>query len=344
MTDQRTLYRYWRVELAAPGSQPRNEVEVPIDGFWRAVAAKSKADYPVAIWHDGDDEVIKVGNKKFAGNMPEGNDFRDGTWNHCQAVTQEVYQAALDTGFWPDGKNARKMDDAEKMGIDVGSGDNAAPIEETIEEQIDAAVAKAQAITSIKTEDEARVANELAAKLKILFDLGDAARVQEKAPHDQAAKDVQAKWLPIIVPASDARERLVGKGGLVKRWLQAEQARIDEEARIERQRIAAEAERIRQENEKAAAEATDKGEPAPAPVAAPDPAPAAEPQRARAGSTFGRATGLRKVTRAKITDISKLLQALSAHKEMVEFAQTLANRAAKAGIPLDGMEIITDME
>lgn len=346
MTDQRTLWRYWRTELAAPGTQPRNEVTVPIAGYYRADGAKSKPSWPVAVWYDDDGTPHhKVGNNQKDGHDEFSMFLTDATWARCVAVTHDQYLIAMDTGRWPgDGKHARNMTEAELHDIDLAPGDNAAPVEDTIEEQIAAAVAKADAIKVIKNEDEARVANELAAKLKLLFDMGDTERIKEKRSHDEAAAAVQAKWLPIINPASTARDRLVGKDGVVKRWLKAEQARIDEEARQARIAAQAEADRIQQENEKAAAEAADKGEAAPAPIPAPEPPPAAEPQRARAGSTFGRATGLRKVTRAKITDIGKLLQALSTHKEMIEFAQTLANRAAKAGIPLDGMEIEEVME
>lgn len=337
------LYAYWRTELKSPG-QSRDTADGDTDGFWRAKAAKTKPDYPVAIWHDGDDEVIKIGNKQIAGNMPEGNDFRDGTWQHCIAVTKEQYDAAIETGFWADGKNSRKMSAEEKMGIDIAPGDNAAPIDETISDQISAAVAKADAIKSVKTEAEAKAANELADKLNTLFKLGDAERAKEKAPFDQGAKDVQARWLPIINPASEARERLVGRGGLVKQWLKAEQDRIDREDAEERRRQQEEADRIRRENEKAAAEAAEQGKPEPEPIAPPDPVPAVEPQRARAGNTFGRATGLRKVVSAQIDDIEKVLLALKTHKEMIAMVQTLANRAAKAGIALDGMTIREDYE
>jgi hypothetical protein len=346
MTMDRTHWQYWRKELAAPGSQPRNEVTVPVAGYWRADGAKSKPSWPVAVWYDDDGTPHhKVGNSQKDGHDEFSTFLTDATWSRCVAVEHADYLVAMDTGRWAsDGKHARNMTEAELHDIDLAPGANAAPVEDTIEEQIAAAVAKADAIKVIKTEDEARVANELAAKLKLLFDMGDTERIKEKRPHDEAAAGVQAKWLPIINPASTARERLVGKDGVVKRWLKAEQARIDEEANQARLAQQAEDDRIRQENEKAAAEAADKGESAPAPIPAPEPPPAAAPQRARAGSTFGRATGLRKVTRAKITDIGKLLQALSTHKEMLEFAQTLANRAAKAGIPLDGMEIEEVME
>lgn len=339
-------WSYWRAELKAPGSQPRNEVEQRVAGYWRADGARTKPSWPVAVWYDEDGTPHhKVGNSQKDGDDQFLAFLSEATWLRTVAVTHADYLVAMETGKWPsDGKHARHMDAAELHDIDVKPGDNAAPVDETIAEQIDAAVAKAAAITSVKTDAEAQAANELADKLNALFKVGDAARAAEKLPHDNAAKAVQAKWLPIISPASDARERLVGKGGVVKQYLKAKQDRLDEEARKERERQQAEADRIRQENEKRAAEAADKGEAAPAPIPAPEPAPAAEPQRAQAGNSFGRATGLRKVTSAQIDDIEKLLIALKGHKEMVAFAQTLANRAAKAGITLDGMTILETLE
>lgn len=336
-------YTYWKAEIAAPGSQSRDTTE-DVTGFWRHRAAKTKIDWPIAIWFENDAPKIKVGN-----SLTEGDDallefLSGGTWLNAVAVSHGDYLAAMETGLWSDGKPARKMSEAERMGVEPVAGDNAAPVDESIADQIEAAVEKARQITKVETEAQAKAANELADRLHALFKLGDAERVKEKTPFDEGAKAVQAKWLPIINPASAERERLVGRGGVVKQWLKAEQDRLDREAAEERRRQQEEAERIRLENEKAAAEAAEAGEPTPEPIAPPEPVPAAEPQRARAGNSFGRATGLRKVTRAKIIDIGKLLQALSTHREMVEFAQTLANRAAKAGIPLDGMEIEETME
>jgi hypothetical protein len=334
-------WTYWRADLKEPQNR---DITDPGQGYWRHKAAKTRVDWPIAIWFE-DEPVIKVGNKVTRGNDALLEFLSGSTWLNAVAVSHADYLTAMETGKWPiDGKPARHMDDAEKHDIDISAGDNDAPIDQTLAEQIDSAVAKASAITSISTEAEAKAANELADKLATLFKLGDAERAKEKAPFDQGAKDVQAKWLPIINPASEARERLVGKGGLVKKWLLAEQQRLDAETAEARRAQEAEAERIRQENEKRAAEAAEAGEDAPAPIPQPDPVPAAEPQRARAGNSFGRATGLRKITSAEIIDIEKLLLALKDHREMKEMAQTLANRAAKAGIELAGMKIKETME
>ena len=339
MTDQRTLYRYWRAELASPGSQSRDTADTPTDGFWRAQAAKTKPDYPVAIWHEGEVETIKIGRRQFdGGSTAEGHDFRDGTWQHCVAVTKEIYDAAVDTGFWPDGKPARKMSDEERMGIEVGGGDNAPSTEDSLGDQIASLADIINNTDEPKTQDEANALAGRLDKMRALLKLAEAARVKEKEPDLQGGREVDAKWQAIGQPGGDAY-----RDGEAKRkaFLKKEQARLDAEAEERRKQQQAE---IEAQQAAAAAEAAERGEPVPAATPAAAVVPPAEPQRARAGSTFGRATGLRKVTRAKITDIGKLLQALSTHKEMIEFAQTLANRAAKAGIPLDGMEIEEVME
>lgn len=350
MTDTDIAYALWFSELKTPTDPERrgdrSHDAAVLSGFWRAVAAKTKPDYPVAIWAGDEGKILFQIGRKLRNTIEheaEWNDFAESTWLHCIAVRENDYHNAVLGGFWPDGKPARQMDTAERMGIDVKSGDNRAPVDETIEEQIAAAVAKADAIVAVTSEADARVANELAEKLAVLFKMGDAERVKEKTPFDEGAKAVQAKWLPIINPATDARTRVIA---LTKAWLKAEQKRIDDAAAEERRKrqaeVDAENERIRAENAKRMEEADQSGkdvdlqpEVAAAPVEAP---------KAKAASTYGRSTGLRKVTRAKIIDIEKLLIALATHKEMVEFAQTLANRAAKAGIPLDGMEIEETME
>lgn len=357
MSDQ---YALWREGFKNPDAierDPIGDIAVLISGFWRIEGAKTKPSYPCAIYVQetatGPLTIFQIGRRKPMNNLEhpkEWVDFIDGSWRKCLPVTKGDWAQALETGFWPiDNKPSRQMGEAEKLGIDVKPGDNRAPVDETISEQIAAAVAKADAIKDVSNDADARTANELADKLNVLFKLGDAERVKEKTPFDQGAKDVQAKWLPIITPATDARERLIGKDGLVKRWLRAEQKRIDDAAAEERRKrqaeVDAENERIRAENAARVAAQAEAGVPDEAPDLLPEVTAApVEPVRAKAASTFGRSTGLRKVTRGKIIDIGKLLQALSTHKEMVEFAQTLATRAAKAGIELEGMEIETVME
>jgi hypothetical protein len=332
---------YWRADLKSPQNR---DVTDPGQGYWRHKAAKTKIDWPIAVWFEGEEPVIKVGDSVTRGQDALLEFLSGSTWLNAVAVPHADYLLAKETGKWSDGKPARKMTEAERLDIDANPGGNQAPIEESIAEQIAAAVAQAEKITKIENEEDARVANELAAKLQTLWKLGDMERIKEKRPHDEAAQAVQAKWLPIIGPAAEQRERLVKPGtGIVQRWLKAEQERVEREMR---ERQAAEEEARRQEAEKAAAEAAERGEPAPEPIPQPDPAPAAPAPRVQAGNSFGRATGLRKVTTGVITDMKKFITSkdIINHKEMKELAQTLANRAAKAGIKVPGMEIKEDLQ
>lgn len=336
-----TRYLYWRAELKNPKSQSRDTADGYTDGFWRAHAAKTKTDYPVAIWHDGDDEMIQVGRKQFAGNLPEGNDFRDGTWQHCTAVTKEEYDAAVETGFWPDGKPARKMDETERMGIDISAGDNAAPVEETIADQITSLAAKIDKTPEPTTQDQANALSGLLDKMRVLLRLAEAERVKLKEPHLQAGREVDATWSAIKTPGEQA-----GIAGEARRkaFLRKEQARLDEEARQERIKqqavIAAENERIRLENEARFAEAQQAGaadvELVPEVTA---PAPIVEPPRATAGSAFGRASGLKKVKVVDAIDYPVLTKHLLdvGDENFREYLMTRAKAATRAKVTLPGV-------
>ncbi len=78
----------------------------------------------------------------------------------------------------------------------------------------------------------------------------------------------------------------------------------------------------------------------------PAPEPVVEAKKARASSTYGRATSLKKVKVAKIEDLPKLVNALlfpgegvPIDEETVAFFQTKADRALKGGITLPGVKV-----
>lgn len=349
----------WRSELREPlalerrGDRPSEPARM--SGYWRKVGARTEFDEPIAIWTEDGMDVIQFGfdDKAERWSAPaiinidgrRWTSFLQWSWIKCEAVEKADWSSAIDTGRWPDGKASRRMDVAEKLGIDVEAGDNAAPVSEQIEDQINSAVDSAKKITEVKNAADARKANEMAERLNGLFNMGDAERDKQKRPHDDASKAVQAHWLPIINPAKDERTRVIR---LAKDWMRAEEQRLLAEAEMDRlaKQVAIDAEnkRIADENAKRIADAQEQGtidQPDVEPELIAPLAPAAvEKPKVQATSTYGRASSLRTVKKAEITDIGKLLVSLSTHKEMVEFAQTLANRAAKAGITLDGMKII----
>lgn len=346
-------YSNWRAELN--GRAHEHDTDSNICGRWRIVGAKTKPDYPVAIWPTGTGQLLKIGRQEAVSqNSTDWHEFIGNGWTKCIAVSVVEYDAAVAHGVWPnDGKPARRQTEAEKAGFSMtGLGDNAPPAEEAIADQIASAVESAQKITAVIDADGARKANEMAERLQTLFKLGNAERDKEKRPHDDASKAVQAKWLPVITPASDERVRVLG---LAKAWVKAEEDRqraaAEAARRVRQAEIDAENERIRQENERrmaearvAFADAVENGDSAPPPVAEQieELAPAVtEAPKVQATSSYGRAVGLRTVTRANITDMRALTLALldTGHPELQDMIKRLADRAAKAGIALSGMVI-----
>src|SRR5690606_25196695 len=92
------------------------------------------------------------------------------------------------------------------------------------------------------------------------------------------------------------------------------------------QQSAIEREKARQEADRLAAEARAKEQEAAA-------------RKVSAGRTGAR-TSIRVEKKGEITDFDALLTALKDRAEIKELVQSLANRAAKAGVELPGMKIV----
>jgi len=349
-------YDLWNAELLnpVPASDRLERTIKPtmMSGFWRIEAAKTKADYPVAIW-TGEGQtatMFKIGLKLMNTEQDpnEWQDFLDRTWPLCHAVTTPAYHAAMASGFWADGKPARKMSDEEKLGIDVKPGDNQAPVEEALADQIAALVEKADATPEPQTQEQANAATGILDKLRTLLKRAEAERVAEKEPHLEAGRAVDAKWALIADPGKRAGVALDSRR---KAYLLKEQARLDaiaaEETRKREEAARAEQERIRLERE---AEFRQHAEEAGLPqedvdrhiAETPVPEVKVEPveaQRATAGTEFGRASGLKKVKVAVIVDKAALLAALADDADMLEYLQSRADKALKAKITLPGVKI-----
>lgn len=343
MTDD--LYRYWRLERKTPGSQPRDTND-PIAGFYRHDGAKTKPSWPVAIWYD-DTAHHKVGNSQKDGDDALLEFKGESTWHKCSAVTQAEYDAAMATGFWSDGKNARHMDDAEKMGIDIGAGGNNAPADETLGEQIAALAGKLDTTAEPTTQDQANALSGMLDKMRALLRLAEGERVKEKQPHLDAGRDVDTKWQAIGQPGGDAYREGEARR---KSFLKKEQARLDKEAADKRAaqqaEIDAENARIRETNALVAAEAAGQGQTAPATIMTEIAAPAFEAPRAVAGSTFGRASGLKKVTVIDTVDI----EALAFHfietndADFVAYLNERAKKALRGKVTLPGVSVREELQ
>lgn len=324
------IYGYWREELANPGCNDRDTNRADICGFYRIRGADTKPDYPVAIWDSGEGVVAKVSRQSSV--MEYGTerfyDFLGSGWVKCAAVEHDAYNHALEHGVWPDDlKRSRKPD--------IGDNSSEAPRDAfealTIEYDQEAEQARDFLKTPIKDQERADMAAIWSKKLSGIAKKATDLHKVEKQPHLDASRSVDDKW-------RDLKDGPKALSTDIKRALDSflqEQARIERE----RQRVAqAEADRLAKEAAEAATRASDAEAERLAEKAAEAAKAVAPVQNTSAGRT-GAKVALRTFTFAEITEYDKLLTALKDRDEIKEVVQSLANRAAKSGVDLPGMEI-----
>lgn len=347
-------YAYWHTMLQQPGVYVDPEHQGPLNGYWRLIGARTKADYPVAIWkNENGEEVIKVGRKaEFLTASHDGADFLASGWPKCVACTEEAYTAAIEGGFWADGKPSRIVSDAVKLGLDLGAGatgGNAPPSYELLSQQLDELVAKARdlQITDQESADKAKV---LADRIHLVWKEADSEREKEKKPHDLASSEVQAKWMAHMQPARDARTKLMNT---LQQWLAAEQRKREEAAAAENERrrqaaIAQWNEDLETLSDEDFLEKYGKAKPRPEPDApaeevAPEPelnfTPVAA-EKVTAGGAFTRNTSAKKKKVAEIVDMDKLYAALKDEADFIAFMQKKADAALRAKITLPGVKVV----
>lgn len=364
-------YELYKAELAEPtpadkrsdvrmdfiNSHPNDAAE-HLSGFWRIVGSKMKADYPVAIYTQEGHTVFAIGAEKRPMVADDTTpiesredkkspadlwfDFTTGGWLKCLAVTRKDWDIACDTKFWPDGKPARLMSQEEKLGISTEqSGGNAAPVEETLADQIEALADKLNEVAEPTTQEQADALTGDLDRMRALLKRADTERETEYRPHKKAADAVSQKWADIMKPGQDAGTSAEAKR---KAYLKKVQAALDAAAEAERKRLAKEAEDKRKAAEAAAQEAAAKGE-EPPPVVEPEPVPVVEAKRASAGTSFGRQSGLKRVKVGKIVNLQQMIAAMlfddskEPDADLMAYLQERANKAAKGGFPLPGTRI-----
>lgn len=311
MTDLSNDYAYW--ENALSGKYGPVHDGDPQCGFYRKKV--SKTNYvPVAIWRE--DNVIVATVNDAAADASE-----IWTWVCQNPVTYEAYQARVSNGQWPDdvpqtptiGHNA-PVDPHEAFRLDLDAEREAA-------EQFMA--------TPIESQEDADKAASWARKIGDIAKKADVERTVEKEPHLKAGREVDDKWRDVIAAGKDLAARLKRH---IEPFLLAQKRKADEERRM----AAAEAERLRL----AAAEADQKSERERIELI--EAAQKAERESKPTGTSAGRTgakVALRTEKRARIVDYDKAVEALKSHPEMRELVDRLANRAVKAGIAVDGVEV-----
>lgn len=291
MADQ---WDFYKGELRNPAPVDQRH-ERPVDltmisGCYRLRNARTKPDWPVGIWIEEDAQrnpgghtIVQIGATVL--NTDEHADriadFMERGWLKCDAVPRAAYDAALATGRWQpegdetEGKPARHFTDAEKLDVIPSTpaeeggnqmvGDDGQPLDEVYEQikaRIASATKKAEAIGAVDSLEAANKVAEVVEVIRAAGREGEARRKAEKKPFDEGAAAVQAKWLPVLEPASALLEKLLKA---VDTFRRAEEARIAREAQQKREaeekRLREEAEaRIREEAEKRQAEQAKYGQ------------------------------------------------------------------------------------
>jgi hypothetical protein len=183
----------------------------------------------------------------------------------------------------------------------------------------------------VETQGQADALAKIITDAKQIRKDADAARVDEKRPHDDAAKAVQEKWKPVLTKVEDV---IAAVQKPLTVWLQAqeiERQRIADEARAEADRLAAEA--------IAAVKTSGSLEDLTATRELQDAAVKAGKIAKQAGKVKthvqggGRAIGLRTYWEAEMTDSASALRwARETHPDdLKEFLRELAGKAVNAG-------------
>lgn len=304
--EQVDQYHFWRRRMAGE-VVPIHDGE-PQAGFYR-LKTRNGAWQPVAYWFGKDGTLrCRVGGQ----DINEQTAAERWPWASKTPISHEVYKAVVAGGPWPDQNEAVTRDRANSA---AAPDDNSW---EGLNDRIEDLVRDAEKVIAAgpaKDQDEVDRAADLANRLAELHKSADVARAAEKRPHDEAAKAVQARWLPLLNTA-EIYKRI--KLAVITPFLVAEETK----------RRAAEAEARR-----AAEEAAKAGEPIP------DPAPVQQRAAPKAGAGGRRSVALRAVKVVTITDRPALLAFFAENPLITEALQKMAERAIAAGVTVPGVTV-----
>lgn len=307
-------YDYWTNALAG-NFGPVHDSD-PQPGFYRKRLSRGGAFVPVAIWeHEGKIVALVDGKQADA----------DDVWTYvCQhPIGEQQYHSRVETGKWHD-----ESDAVTALLVPPPAGHNNPPQDEAeiLKGQIDAATAGANDYENIDDDEVAAKAQSLRSRLLELSGSVDKKREDEKKPHLEAGKAIDAKWQPLVKAAKAAADR-------IRDALGAHETR--------KARAAAEAQRAEDEKRRAAlAERLAKHPDAPAEMPAPKPSPAPSPEPVTViRGAYGRAAAVKIVKVATIKDQDAAYAYLRADKELSALLAKLAQRAVDAGYDVPGVEV-----
>lgn len=277
----------------------------------------TKEGEPVAIWQDDDGNWIAYRNKR------EVRAEEIWTWVCQRPISYNDYKHAKEHGHLPSeppapviGHNSGDEDPFEQIRIEIAG--------ET--EQADEFLKQ-----SVDTQEDADKAAIWSKRIGALAKKAEDHRKVEKQPHLDAGRAVDDKWRGVTDTAKDYVSRLKKH---VEPFLIAQKRAEEERQRKEREK----AEELRRkaadevkENDEAKADLIAQAEAAEKEAAS---------KKVDAGRT-GAKVSIRKEKVGVVTDYNKAAIALvnMKHKDLISLIDQLANRAARSGMPFDGMEI-----
>jgi hypothetical protein len=326
-------WSWWKAALA--GKRAPIDPNSPEWGFYRTRI--NNVWVPIAYWWtDGEMQCLVGVDQAFHRSYEEHVRLAIEKWPYISKhpITQEVYDAVIGGGQWPDLDEAV----AEQMqaGTARGIGDNRAPVTEAEQIKIDVEdAAKAVDRYKVIEDDETNTkAQSARARLNELAGKADKKREIEKAPSLKEGRDIDAKWNAVITTAKGAAEtiRTAMRVWENKKFQEQQRLRLEEESRLRHEQ---------EEEQRAADAAIAQGVPPAAqqyhPAAGSPPAPPAPPVRAVIKGGYGRAASVPTITVYKVADQDALYAAAKTEAEVVEFFKGFAKRTGKAGRVFPGV-------
>lgn len=209
-------YLWWRDALA--GKNPPIHDGHPQPGFYRRRRWRGGPWDPVAIWPDGNGEMLCTSGNNEAVDASE-------MWLWCakNPVSYEAYQAAVDSGTWPD--------EPDSAGIGHNRGEDSLA-ESAQRAAFEAAgwLRKLGKINDQVTADKAVNWNRLLKKYETNL---NKARRAEKQPHEEAAAAVDAVYRPLIDALAETARELIAAADVFAKAQKAAAEEAASRAKIE---------------------------------------------------------------------------------------------------------------
>lgn len=323
-------WAWWQGALKNPDAIGQGALAVhenePQQGFFR-VRIKGGDWEPVAIWWDEETgQWLAYRNGKEVRDVP-----RLWTWACRNPVTSEAYDRAMDGGGWAD-----EPEKAPSIGHNSGEAD---PFDATkIELLGEIETAASMLAEPVTTKDQADKLGIWITKIRDIGKRADDLRKVEKQPFLDGGRAVDQKWKELTDRSADEVAKLKSH---LKPY-------IDEQSRLERERqrkATEEAERLRREAEERAAKRDIASEPTEDEIREEQQRIREAEQAAKARNVSVGRTGAKVATRkvkvGVVEDYEKAAIALvrMGHAEFKEVIDQMANRAAKSGMPFEGMRV-----